>query len=270
LNIEPTEREKVSLKWVSSNAEVRLLYKYASLRDKPLLLALYQSGFSEIDVSCLRIEHFPQIYTCESHHYIAKRREKTNEWQQSCISQEAIHDLRILLHQRGKPQKGFLFVTHLGKQISVRSINIAMKKLAEKTFGTERAKEFQTKNLRDSYKNGLLSVKPKLDTEIVDVMFGHKRSGAKASYQIGQQLIEDSYIRVFEHLSVNHGTQAKADLQRLEEQQESLAEVIAKQQAQIKRMEDKLEDLPAQTILKLMKHLEELGLAKDLLKKKQH
>ena len=62
-DIEPAPREKVLRKWVPSNEEIRLIYKRAeSYRDKALLLVLYQSGFSPIDVSALRIEHFPDLY----------------------------------------------------------------------------------------------------------------------------------------------------------------------------------------------------------------
>jgi len=208
------------------------MYKHADVRDRPLLLVLYQSGFSEVDVSSLNIEDLPEIYTCEGHHYIAKLREKTNILEQTCVSMEAIHDLRIMLRERGNPEKGALFESQKGKRLSVRFLNDAIKRLAEKTFGTEKAKDFQTKNLRDSYKNGLL--RAHLDTEIVDKMFGHKRSGAKEAYQLEQALIEESYEKAFKFLSVNHGLQAKTDLLRMDETLSALSVTIAKQQEEIK------------------------------------
>jgi len=54
------------------------------------------------------------------------------------------------LQERGNPEEGYLFVsTTKGKAaIEVRTIHQAMKGLAEKTFGAEKAKEFKTKALK--------------------------------------------------------------------------------------------------------------------------
>ena len=45
LSVEPAPREKVKHKWVPKNIEVRMMYRHADVRDRPLLLVLYQSGF---------------------------------------------------------------------------------------------------------------------------------------------------------------------------------------------------------------------------------
>ena len=130
--------------------DVKAMYSHASLRDRALLLVLAQSGFSEVDVSFFRVEELKGFYdNAETEHYfIEKPREKTNEVQATCFSYEAVHDLKAMLQERGNPTEGFLFVSQTkgkGEQLEVRSINEAMKALAQKTFSKEKAKEFQTK-----------------------------------------------------------------------------------------------------------------------------
>jgi len=76
-----------------------------------------------------------------------------------------------------------------------------MKRIAEKTFGEEKAKEFQTRHLRDAFKNALQ--RAELATETVDKLFGHKRMGAKEAYQLEQPLIEEAYAQAFQYMSIN-------------------------------------------------------------------
>ena len=52
-----------------------------------------------------------------------------------------------------------------------------MKYLAEKTFGTEKAKDFKTKSLRSFYNSALL--RADIKSEIKDLMMGHARLGAR-------------------------------------------------------------------------------------------
>lgn len=110
LKTNPSEKDKVDTEWIPSN-EVRLLYRLCdSARDRAVLLTLYQSGFSEVDVASMKIEIFPfydakgnwAIPTTEDL-YRKQRREKTNQWQQTCISREALEEIRIMLQQRGFP-----------------------------------------------------------------------------------------------------------------------------------------------------------------------
>ena len=241
LNVEPSQRERVSLKWILGKTEVRLMYKRASLDEKARLLCLYQSGFSPIDLCELKIEDFPELYTTERHHYVCKRRQKTNVWQQTCLSVECIHDLKLLLEKRGNPKSGLLFTTQRGKPLTQRFLNESIKGLALRTFGREKSKQFKTKNLRDGFKNGLL--RAKISTEIIDSMFGHLRSGAKGAYELSQQLIEESYEQLFGYLSVNGGLQSKADYQALKTTQIELAETITELQKQLKEMSSEISEL---------------------------
>ena len=133
-------------KWVPSNEHVRLMYRRAeSYGDKALLLVLYQSGFAPIDVSALRIEHFPELYTMEppQHHYIAELREKTNVLTQTCLSREAIHDLRYYLEDRGNPKESWLFLSHKGEQLDPRFISEAMKRMRRKRSDRKRPRNFR-------------------------------------------------------------------------------------------------------------------------------
>jgi len=113
LKFEPSQKEKVSKEWIPSNEEIRLLYRMAnSSRDRAILLTLYQSGFSEVDVCNMKIEDFPFYDQNESWNiplnedlYHERLREKTNISQKTCISREALEEIRIMLQSRGFPKK---------------------------------------------------------------------------------------------------------------------------------------------------------------------
>ena len=97
--------------------------------------------------------------------------------------------------------------------------------MVTKAYGEEKAKEFKTKSLRDSYNDALL--RANLTQEVKDTLFGHKRSGAKEKYAISPTTVIDAYTQAFKFLSVNHGTQARADFQRLDTTVSVLTEKIA-------------------------------------------
>jgi integrase len=166
--------------------DVKALYAHANLRDRALLLVLAQSGFSSIDVSALKIEDVKGIYEMPQteHYFIEKPREKTNIVQATCLSYEALHDIRAMLNERNNPTEGYIFTSQTkdtkGKPIETRRINEAMKTLAEKTFTKEKAEQFKTKALRSFYNSALL--RSGIKGEIKDVMMGHKRLGARKSY----------------------------------------------------------------------------------------
>jgi integrase len=208
LDVEPAERETVEKEWIPSNEEVRMIYRACkNARDRSIVLLLYQSGFSEVDVSNMRIEDFDfydqngnwQMKPYEDV-YHARLREKTNILQQSCVSREAIEDIRISLQDRGFPRKGFLFTSAKGRQFTPRFINDMLKSIVEHHLSYKQA-EWKTKHLRDSYMNGLLMAK--VTQELKDAMVGHKRKGARASYGIAEQTVRQAYDSAFRFLTVN-------------------------------------------------------------------
>jgi hypothetical protein len=132
--------------------DVKTLYAHADLRDKALLLVLAQSGFSEIDVTELRIEDLKGLWEMpqNEHYFIEKPREKSNIIQATCISYEALHDIRLMLEERGKPQEGYLFVGQTkskGEPITTRTIRDMMKALAKKPFHLKKLNNYS--NLRN-------------------------------------------------------------------------------------------------------------------------
>jgi hypothetical protein len=99
-----------------------------------LLLVLAQSGFSEVDVSNLKIENLKGIYEQPEteHYFLEKPREKTGEIQATCLSYEAVHDIQAMLQERENPEEGYLFVSTTkgkGDRLEVRTIHKAMKGL---------------------------------------------------------------------------------------------------------------------------------------------
>jgi hypothetical protein len=200
--------------------DIKSMYTHGNTRDRALLLVLAQSGFSEVDVSNFKIEDMKGIYTAPEteHFYIEKNREKTGEEQATCLSYEALHDIKAWLQERGNPQEGYLFTgmtVSKGEKLEVRAIHDAMKALAKKAFGAEKAKQFKTKKLRSFYNSALLraNIQPQ---EIKDLMFGHQRRGARGHYDYDEQTIRENYTKAFEHMSIN-GLQTRTDIAKLKE-----------------------------------------------------
>jgi len=240
LDVEPCEREKVEKEWIPSNEEVRMIYRACkSARDRSILLTLYQSGFSEVDVSNMKIEDFSFYdkngnWQCKPYEdvYHARKREKTNVLQQTCVSREGVEDIRIMLQNRGFPKSGWLFESRKGERLTVRGINDMIKPIVEHHLSYKQA-EWKTKHLRDSYMNGLLMAK--ITQEVKDSMCGHKRQGARASYGLTEQTIKQSYDSAFKFLSVNGVGSGTRKIEQIEHQITTMQNTINNLIKQIER-----------------------------------
>ena len=245
LTPEPSEEEKKIKKWVLVNEEIRVLYNLAKIRDKALMLVAYQSGLLPTEVKKMRIEDLEygqhSIYDLEGHLYYEILREKTNIPQKTCISAECIHDIRLMLRERGTPEKGFLFITQKGQPVTERSINDAMTNLCGRAFGEDAARKFKTKNFRDSFNDSLL--KADIKQEIKDRFMGHKPESAKGHYECSPSTILMAYEKAFRYMSVNGGHQAKADLERIDNTVLGLTDLVNRQQEQIKEMMTEMKEL---------------------------
>ena len=212
MTVETQEQDKVLSEWILINEEARVIYSLSDIRDRALFLVLYQSGFSESDVSALNIENLRDVYTQkdvyehEGNLFIQKKREKTDVMQRTVISAECIHDIKAMLKARGSPKDGALFVSPKGERLDIRFINEAIKKLVQKAF-PEKANLFKTKSLRDAFNDALL--RAEITAEVKDSMFGHKREGAKGHYAISPTTILEAYDKAFKYLSINGGTSQK-------------------------------------------------------------
>jgi hypothetical protein len=234
-----TKETQVIKRWKVSREDVKRMYAHANLRDKCLLLCLGHSGFSEVDCSELKIEDIKDLYSMPQteHYFIEKPREKTGIIQATCLSYEFLHDLRAMMEENGNPTSGPIFTSQTkgkGERIETRRINEAMKTLAEKAFGKEKAKEFKTKALRSFYNSALL--RAGIQAEIKDLMMGHGRKGARKHYDYDAETIKEAYTQAFEHLSIN-GIQSREDIAKLREDMER---TIGKQAKQIEDLTTKL------------------------------
>jgi site-specific recombinase XerD/uncharacterized coiled-coil protein SlyX len=254
LKVEERAEDKVVKEWIPENQQMKQIYQHGDIRDRALLLCLYQSGFSETDVSSLNIEDLPNIISCEGHYPITMHREKTGVLQRTCISEECVHDIKHMLQERGNPTTGALFISQKGERLTTRFINDAIKCMVEKTYGPEQTEKFKTKSLRDAYNDALL--RANLTQEIKDTLFGHKREGAKEKYAISQATIIDAYNKAFQFLSVNHGTQARKDIEVMRQQViemrdnsdktlANLNHIIEQQQKQMEQQQAQIEEVSA-------------------------
>jgi site-specific recombinase XerD len=234
-----TNREDiVPTQWTPTNEEIRVLYRMAKeSRDRAVLLTLYQSGFSEVDVASMNIENFPFYddkgnwkISINEDLYHQRLRAKTNILQQTCISRECLEEIRIMLQNRGFPKTGPLFVSFRDKRLDVREINMAMKEIVQRAFNGK-AKEWETKHLRDAFMNAL--EKAKIPQKIADVMVGHKPDGAKANYEVQQDTVETLYKDTFKFLTINgFGSQSR----KIEE----IDTLVGRQQREIQELKEKL------------------------------
>jgi len=248
LDVEPAERETVEKEWIPDNEDVRMLYKGCkSARDRSILLTLYQSGFSEVDVSNMKIEDF-NFYDSNGNWqlkpyedvYHARLRAKTNILQQTCISRECIEDIRTMLQNRGFPKEGFLFVSQKGERFTPRFINDMIKEIVE-THLSYKTLEWKTKHLRDSYMNGLLMAK--ITQEVKDSMVGHKRAGARGSYGLAEKTIKANYDSAFKFLSINGVGSSTRKIEQIEQQTAMMQNTIKTFKIQIESQNKTIENL---------------------------
>ena len=239
------ERKKNSAanEWMPSKEQIRQIYQQGDARGRALLLVLYQGGFPETDVSSLNIEQLPSIQTHEGHYPITLHREKTDLIQKTCISEEAVHDIKSMLRERGNPTSGSLFISQKGTRLDSRFINEIIKSMVTKTYGEDESKKFKTKSLRDAYNDAVQ--KASLTKEVKDTLLGQKRVTVKEKQAISQVIITESYDKAFKYLTVNHGTQARKDIERLEDDLSFLKKKIDEKDTEIaalksgvKRIED--------------------------------
>lgn len=256
-----TLETRIKNKLVLDLTDIKGMYAHGSLRDRALLLVLAQSGFSEVDVSEFRLEDMHGFYEhpLSLHYFIEKPREKTGEIQATCISFEAMHDLRDLLRERNNPTSGYLFTSQTKDKgiegIEVRRIHEAMKKLAEKSLSKEKAENFKTKMLRSFYNSKLL--RADLKQEVKDLMLGHQRLGARGHYGYDAETIQEAYKRAFEFMSIN-GMQSREDIAKIKS---DLNAIIGNQQVQIESQNGKLDRLE-RDINNLMAFMESIAKGK--------
>ena len=235
LEPEPSEEDKIIREWTPSNEDVRLLYRLCkTARDRALLLTLYQSGFSEIDVLSLKIQDLGLYDTggnwrlsLNEDLYICKLREKTNIPQKTMISRECLEEIRIYLQSRGFPKEGYLFETQKNEPMTIRALGEMFKALVESGF-KGRSSEWQTRKLRDAFMNALL--KAQVTQEVKDTMVGHKRQGARENYEITEDTIRESYQNAFKFLTINGFGSTSRKVEELEvkftEQLRVMTEII--------------------------------------------
>jgi site-specific recombinase XerD len=252
LKVEHRAEDKVVKEWIPDNQQMKQIYQHGDARDRALLLVLYQSGFSETDVSALNIEDLSKITETEGHYPILMYREKTNVLQRTCISEEAVHDIKAMLEEReakgqleaDKDGKTPLFISQKGERLTTRFINDVIKTMVVKTYGEEEAAKFKTKSLRDAYNDALL--RANLTQEIKDTLFGHKRKGAKEKYAVSQTTIIDAYNKAFQYMTVNHGTQARKDIEVMRSEMIKMSQLVVKMSEESVKLREENKKLKAQ------------------------
>lgn len=185
-------------KWIPSNEEIRLLYRMAKAsRDRAILLTLYQSGLSEIDAVSLRIEQLNPYddkgnwrLPINEDLYLYWFREKTDIAVQTCLSREALEEIRIMLQSRGFPKEGQLFLSVHNEPLDTRGINDIITEIVKRAFNGK-AKLWKTHHLRDSFMNAL--EKAKIPTEMKDCFVGHTTGTAKDSYGKSESIANDDH-----------------------------------------------------------------------------
>jgi hypothetical protein len=163
--------------------------------------------------------------------YHARLREKTNILQQTCVSREALEEIRIMLQSRGFPKTGYLFVSFRrvardlrdekeklafsDEQLGVRGINETMKAIVAKAYNGK-AELWKTKHLRDAFMNAL--EKARITQEVKDSMVGHMRQGSRKEYGISEDTIKSLYAEAFKFITINGFGSTSRKVEELETQ----------------------------------------------------
>lgn len=251
-------KEKDILKFAPTNIEVRAMHNLANVRDRALLTFLYHTGFSPVDTLKQNVGDIIDAFKNEDEHFLIQtHRSKTGVAHVTCLSYEALFDLKAMMKERGlnvkeilenpehPDRKQPLFITPKGERLNTRFLNDAMKRLAEKALTPDRAKQFKTKSLRDSYNVGLLEAE--ITGETKDVLFGHLRLDARGNYAFTEEIIKQAYLKAFKKLSINGFRQTKKQIAELEEKFDTsisaLSETVTRQQKQLTEQKKEAETL---------------------------
>jgi len=231
-------------KWVIDNVEFRAIFSVCNPRDRPLLLILGSTGLSPVDVAQLRIEGL-RLYEngklTEKPVYGIKAREKSAVNQHFILGEEVLFYLDPILKERGYPSSGYLLVTRKGNPYTQRTINDRIKSLVEKALGIEKLREWETKNLRDFFRNCLLLAE--INVEVQDAMMGWQRGGASPHYQISEVVIQSAYEKAKEHFSVDGERQRGEKLAKIEKEVGKLALGFQYQIDELKQEVQKLQEV---------------------------
>lgn len=269
-------KEKEILKFAPTNEEIRAMHNIASVRDRAIATSLYHTGFSSGDILKQNIGDIIDAFKTEDEHFvISTHRSKTGVAQVTCLSYEALFDIKASLKERGinvkevlenpeHPQRQEpLFISQKGERLSTRFLNEALQKIAEKALAPDRAQQFTTKSLRDSYNVALLE--SEITGEIKDILFGHQRLDARGKYAFTEEIIRQAYLKAFKKLSINGFRQTKKQIEQLEEKFDTsiqaLTETVTRQQKKIEKLTNTIEqerDDRAKDTLKIMKTITEL------------
>lgn len=246
-----------------SNIEVRTLYRIGTPRERALILALYHTGLSPIDVSMLTIERIAKIegketiddsFDTSSHIPLRGHREKTNVQYSTFLSTECLEDIKLYLKSREYPREGYIFVSERRSgYLEEKFINRIIHDLAAKALGPERGKQILAKSFRRSFHAALSQAN--IEQRNQDALMGHKSLGARSSYPTGELL--ESYEKAFKYLTINSDRREREDIQRMKD------ELI-----QVSRELKDYKDRELKAKEKLRQSYREMGLTEDQIETK--
>jgi len=210
--------------WIPTNAQVRMIYSIANLRDKVGLLFAFQSGINPIDIEELDIEKMPiydddgQIQTTE-HKYFEIYRSKTGCFTQTCLSNELLHDIDFYLKSRNNPKSGPLLISHKGDRLKGEDLNTSLRETARVALGDKF--QFKITLLRKAYQNALDNT-PTISKNYSELLMGHSLGVGLHYSKPSEQEIKTSYDQVFPRLSINGHVQAREDIKDMKHEMGSM------------------------------------------------
>ena len=200
---EEVKRTK-SPKTVPKNEAIRRMYRIADPEDRLLIHFLYQMGMAPIDASNVRIEKIPMGRETEPDFiYWEYTRQKTDITALTALNPELLFTYKTVMLRRGWPEEGWVFESSGENRLQQRYIRQRLGVIAEKA-GVE---DFDPKDLRDAFNEALLDVEG-MKQEIKDMLFGHKRGGARGHYSVSEDTIVKNYKMVFDKVKLDGGMRA--------------------------------------------------------------
>lgn len=253
-------KKTVKIKFIPTNSMIRAMYGHADPIGRALLLTVYHSGLSGVDISELMIEDLPSLYDEEGrvdqtrHYYLTKSRSKSGEWQQTFLSTDALRYIDIHLRGRGYPREGYLLVgmrsesDYSSGKMTPRNMNRIVKNIASRCLSEEEAKRFKFKSLRDAFHdaaNRALSVRG--ENRIVNGLMGQS-SGTNASgmYGISEETMREAYEAVFDLITINNRRKEQEEYESLNVSLLNQKELIQALTDRTRKQEKDIEDLKSE------------------------
>ena len=185
--------------------EIKEMFSIADLETRTAILLGYHNGLNTGDVAKITWSNINLDFDdidINGFYHLEHMRGKTGVEHIIVAGPDLLYCLKSIWIAQGKPTEGYVFKSKTGVALEPRYINDRYTELVGKVIKDEKGKGSTFTDLRDSYNQVLKSVRG-ISDEHRDLLFGHKRAGAKSHYAFDINAVIEDYKLVFQNITVN-------------------------------------------------------------------